>query len=311
MQSDYTFSGHETFSLRISWLPKSVAAIEKGLDVFKDIRNGMAVLGLGKNMIKSLDFWTMACGLATKIEGQLTLTPFAIQTLSQETGADPFLESNHTLWLLHWHLCQGWETEDKRRKMPYAWKYFGSDLTNDEISASEALYAFKQVQTRSGKELSEITLRQHFEIFSKTYLQTVSTGRVTPEDALDSPLTTLGLLKKAGDRRLPDGKREPIFLVDNGPKPSLSDEVIRYATHSWWHVHRREENSATLRELATNPQSPGKVFHLPEVTVFEIIKRLAKKYPDEIELQESQNQRIVVRKSSPTEKNILTQIYAR
>ena len=90
MNPDFSFSGHETFSLRISWLPKAVAAIESQTEVFSDVRNGMAVLGLGKNMIKSLDFWVQACGLAQKGDGGFSLTPLARHTLSRETGADPY-----------------------------------------------------------------------------------------------------------------------------------------------------------------------------------------------------------------------------
>lgn len=311
MQIDYTFSGHETFPLRISWLPKSVAAIEKKLDVFKDVRNGMAVLGLGKNMIQSLDFWTQACGLATKNEEGYILNSFAISVLSRKGGKDPFLETPHTLWLLHWHLCQGWVTEEGRRKLPYAWYYFSSGLTNDEISASEAVEEFKKVPTRSGKELSEVTLRQHFEIFARTYLLSPSLGRITPEDGLDSPLTSLGLLRKAGDRRTSNGKREPVFLVDKAPKPSLSDEVIRFALHSWWNIHHHRESSATIREVALNAQSPGMVFQLPETTVFEAVKRLASKYPKELQIRESQNQRILTRERTPRSETLLTSIFAK
>jgi hypothetical protein len=312
MSLDFTFSGHETFPLRISWLPKAVSAIEAGHDVFGDVRNGMAKLGLGKNMIKSLEFWVQACGLATKSGRTFTLNPLAKHSLSRSTGADPFLERFQTLWLLHWHLCQGWQVDGKSRKTPYAWKYFSSELTNDETSPSEALESFKKVHTRANKTLSDVTLLQHYDIFVKTYVQsTSSAARATPEDALDSPLTSLGLLKRAGERRLANGKRENVYLVDNGAKPSITDELIRYATHSWWDLHHGSESSATMREIASSDQSPGKVFHLPEISIYEAIKHLSLKYPKEFQLRESQNQRIVTRSDRPSDQILLNSVYSK
>ena len=195
--------------------------------------------------------------------------------------------------------------------MPYAWRYFSSDLTNDETSPSDALANFRQVPKRGSKALSDVTLLQHYDIFIKTYLQSSSTSvRATPEDALDSPLTSLGLLKRAGERRLANGKRENVYLVDNGAKPGVTDELLRYTTHHWWDIHHGAENSATIREIALSDQSPGKVFHLPEISLYESIKRISRKYPSEFQMRDTQNQRIVTRKERPTDEILLTSIYS-
>ncbi|MGB6219631.1 DUF4007 family protein, partial [Haloferula sp.] len=133
---DFSYTGHESFPLRISWLPKAVAALEAGIDPFKDPRVGMTHLGLGKNMIQSLAYWVVVTGLAKKTAEGLEITNFAEQTLSRETGKDKFLENTQTLWLLHWNLCQGWK-EEERTRQPYAWYYFVNKLTDDELAPSE------------------------------------------------------------------------------------------------------------------------------------------------------------------------------
>ena len=85
---DFSYTGHESFPLRISWLPKAVAALEDDIDPFSDPRVGMTRLGLGKNMIQSLAYWVVVTGLAEKTADGLQLTDFAQQTLSRKTGFD-------------------------------------------------------------------------------------------------------------------------------------------------------------------------------------------------------------------------------
>lgn len=53
---------HETFSIRDGWLEKAINLLEDNPNLFaKD--NGQQILGIGTNMVKSLRYWTDACGL--------------------------------------------------------------------------------------------------------------------------------------------------------------------------------------------------------------------------------------------------------
>lgn len=310
--NSFTFSGHETFSLRISWLPKAVAALEQGARPFNDPREGMIIFGLGKNMVRSLHFWVIATGLVSTLDGRMELTDLAKQTLSREKGLDPFLEDIQTMWLLHWHLCQGWDEGREAVKMPFAWHYFSNLLTSDEISPSEAMEDFKNRPDAIGKQLSPVTLRQHLDIFIKTYVHSSSlSARATPEDALDSPLTSLNLIKKAGERRLPNGKREQVFRVNDSAHKSLSVETFRYCLHQWWNLHRESEHTATLREISLSAYSPGKCLKIPESAAYSMMQTLASQYPKEFQLRDSQSQRVITRKLVPKSNDLLKSIYAR
>ena len=44
---NFRFSGHQTFPLRIAWLPKAVVEINKGKDPLTNIDEGIISLGLG------------------------------------------------------------------------------------------------------------------------------------------------------------------------------------------------------------------------------------------------------------------------
>jgi hypothetical protein len=313
---EYLYSGHETFSLRISWLPKAVGALENkekvGEDPFSNPRVGMTTLGLGKNMVQSLHFWAVATGLATKTEDGLALTDFAKLVFSRKKkGYDTFLEKNHTLWLIHWNLCQGWKEEETRRR-PYAWQFFANELNQDEITATEAIDHFNAATASSGKALSRVTLQQHFDVFTKTYVEGETAGqRTSPEEALDSPLTTLGLIKASGDRKLPSGKRETVYRINNRPKNSLSADTFRLCLHQWWDSSHSNEQFLTVRQVATSIDSPGRCFRLPETVVHKTLEQLAKTYPREFALVESQNQRAVRRKStSPEIQSLLEAVYS-
>jgi hypothetical protein len=301
---DFSYTGHESFPLRISWLPKAVAALEAGIDPFTDPREGMTRLGLGKNMIQSLNYWVVVTGLARKTDDGLRLTNFAEHTLARGSGHDPFLENTQTLWLLHWNLCQGW-TEEGRSRRPYAWHYFANLLTEDDFVPSTTIerYTAGPLSRSTGKELSCATLRQHFEIFVKTYVAGTAKGaRSTPEDALDSPLTTLGLIRESGDQRMLSGKREPIYRVSNAAKPTILAETFRHCLHEWWTTNHPDEQTLTIRQVTTDDNSPGRCFRLPESAVHETLKNLTTAFPKEFQISESRQQRTVSRfvKSRPT-----------
>ncbi len=308
---DFSYTGHESFPLRISWLPKAVAAIEAQIDPFSDPRVGMTCLGLGKNMIQSLAYWVVATGLAEKSTDGLRLSSFAELTLSPKTGFDPFLESTQTLWLLHWNLCQGWREDDRHRR-PYAWHYFANLLTDDEIEPSSTIerYTAGPRSRSTGKDLSFATLRQHFEIFVKTYVAGTAKGvRSTPEDSLDSPLTTLGLIKESGDRKMPNGKRETVYRVNNAPKPTISLETFRHCLHQWWNSSRPGDDTLSLRQVTIEDNSPGRCFRLPEAAVHEMMTALANSFPKEFLISESRQQRTVTRQLKPRSTTSLKAIY--
>lgn len=62
----FRFGGHQSFALRIAWLPKAVAAIEAGVDPLSDPLVGVVELGLGKNMVEALRCWIDAFGVARR-----------------------------------------------------------------------------------------------------------------------------------------------------------------------------------------------------------------------------------------------------
>ena len=57
-----SFSGHETFPFRYTWLKKGVDAVMDDPAVFTSDRSTIT-LGVGKNMVRSIRHWCNAAGL--------------------------------------------------------------------------------------------------------------------------------------------------------------------------------------------------------------------------------------------------------
>ncbi len=97
-EKTYRISGHETFPCRYTWLPKAVRGLHENPKLFSDEEDAMVTLGVGKNMVRSIRFWTQAAGMAAlgMKGGGHVLTQLG-SILLGERGLDPFLEDIRTL----------------------------------------------------------------------------------------------------------------------------------------------------------------------------------------------------------------------
>src|SRR5689334_14834769 len=106
----HVFSGHESFPLRFTWLIKAVRACEREQerDLFSR-PDAVVLLGVGKNMVRSIRSWGLSTGMLEPEEavGRSTrLRPTALGSmLFGEQGLDPYMEDPGTTWLIHWALA--------------------------------------------------------------------------------------------------------------------------------------------------------------------------------------------------------------
>ena len=112
----YKFSGHQTFAFRYGWLEKGVSGVQKHSDIFtRD--DALVLLGVGKNMVASIRHWCQVTQLIEtdpNIKGntgrQFRVTDIG-QRLLLDSGWDPFLEDDASLWLIHWLLVSNQRSE--------------------------------------------------------------------------------------------------------------------------------------------------------------------------------------------------------
>jgi hypothetical protein len=273
------FAGHETFPLRYGWLKKSfdaVAAAEAAgqtdtRSIFTDDA-AIANFGVGKNMVTSMRHWSLASGILqisndddlSSSGGQLQ--PTALGRLLFGESGDPYLERPASLWLLQWHLAA-----TPGRATTWYWAF-------NELN--EPTFTRDVVRTRLGRRCDELrddgrlktsritesTLKSDVLCFIRTYA-VKSDGRSTQEDALECPLTELGLVQSVDIGSA--------FQFRRGPKSTLPDEVFLYGLLRFWRGLYPTRREFTVEAVTHEPGSPGRVFLLDEETVAERLARLS------------------------------------
>jgi len=255
---DYRFSGHETFPCRYAWLPKAYAALTQNSHLFANEEEAMIELGVGKNMVKAIRLWVDATGVAVAGKaGRYTVTDFG-KAIFSPRGFDPFLEDVRTLWLLHWQLSTN------ARQPLFAWHFLLSQWQHPEIGREQVLEAFTKEAHRLGRELSRVTLEQHFDTFLHSYVPTRSRKGDVQEDNLDCPLVELELIQKIGERTIQLGGREAIYAFRREEKPDLPAALFAYCVGDFWTKWHSSERTLAFRDISVAPGSPGQVFKLPE-----------------------------------------------
>ncbi|MBI2918283.1 MAG: DUF4007 family protein [Chloroflexi bacterium] len=260
-----TFSGHESFPFRYTWLTKGVVGCAGEHTIFQS-QHAMVTLGVGKNMVQSIRYWCLAARVIREDgngrDGQpkvLRPTELGARLFLGEEKWDPYLEDTGTLWLLHWLLATH---REKATTIYYAF----NEHNNPEIRREELQHALATVAAGiPSVRASQNTLRRDVEIFLRTYSRTRAMSEKTLEDSLDCPLVELGLLYETGDGH---------YSFARGPKDTLPDAMLIYALNQYarWKPGQR---TFRFEELAYRPLGPGRVFKLDEPALAERLERLA------------------------------------
>lgn len=254
-----SFSGHETFAFRYTWLKKGVDGLAANPDIFRSER-AIIDFGVGKNMVASIRHWGLATRVFQEFETMpgsrvkpLSVSDFGHRMFADPDGWDPFLEDDATLWLLHWNLATN-------RRRATTW-YWGFNLLREQEFSRDSLAENleRQVAMWGWGKVSASTLKSDLSCFLRTYTPGRRGANSTPEDTLDCPLAGLGLIVPAEDAT----KR---LRFNNKPKATLPPEVFCVALLSFWAARHAEQGTLSLREIVHGEAGPGRIFRLDEDT---------------------------------------------
>jgi hypothetical protein len=300
----FRFSGHETFPCRYAWLPKAVSNLNRDPQLFADEDTAMVELGVGKNMVKAIRFWTDASGVAlSRNQAGMEVSPLGHAIFGTD-GYDPYMEDIQTLWLLHWMLSSA------NDEPLFAWHHLLNFWHRPDFSRTEALQTFDREAQLLGKKLSLVTLDHHFTTFLHTYLPTRGGKGDILEDNLDCPLTELNFITKIGDRSMADsGRRESIYAFRVEEKVEISAELFVYCLADYWQKRHPSETTLSFRDVAVGVSSPGQVFKLPEVAVRDRLEDIEKASGGAFQFRESSALPQLVRRSVPSANALLARIY--
>ena len=289
--SNLKFSGHDTFHCRQQWLMKGIELIDnKSLNGFQDLESSILNLGVGKNMVQSIQYWLRAFGL---VDEEKKLTEIARLIFSEKNGYDRYLEDEGTLWLLQYLIC----------KTEYAsiYKLIFSDYLKERISNEfderQILNFIKlKISESSTRETSENTLSSDFKVFIQSYFAGVRNSK-SLEDDFNSPLIELNLVSSIS--------RENGIITYKLNKENRIDFPIEIFGYCLFHEYGN--NSAI--DFKQIRETLGSYFVLTNEGLEVIIERLCLNYSEFVFNDNAGVRQIQLRANSENFKLLLLQNY--
>ncbi len=251
------FGRHETFHPRYAWLKKAYDAIKGDPGAFR--RNDSIVkLGVGKNMVNSIKFWSLAFKVTEATKDGLATTKYG-DAIFGESGIDPYLERPETLWLLHWMLLS------RPCRVPVWWIIL-NDMASVRIKVSYLHHAVPQKVYASSEfdGPSENSIKRDISVF--THMYTTKQDRLTPEEYLDCPFRNMGLVMHEGE----------YVRFAYGRKPGLTQEAVAFACADFAAKAGLTGRSVSAAALATGAGGVGNTFRLNERDLAESLEAASK-----------------------------------
>ena len=252
--------GNESFNFREGWIRKGVRCISKYPMLFSrdDV---MEQLGVGSKMVKSIKYWLLATHICVERytnsgrSRELELTEDYGQIINRY---DPYLDDVFTLFTLHYQIV-------KNDALCIAWNLFfneydGVDFTKEDMVSVCGALLNKRLE--EGCTFSESLFSDDCASVLRMYLN--SSEAEHPEESLQCPLSSLGLLAKS--------TRSKNSYIKTAPaKDQLDKLAVLYVI-----VSNLPEGKQSIRinELVTSENNIGRVFNLNRVKVNEYLDQL-------------------------------------
>lgn len=262
--SDFKFSGHDTFHCRQQWLSKGIKLIDnEGYTVLNRPEIAISKLGVGKNMVQSIQHWLKAFGL---INDKHEILEIANKLFLDDFKFDPYLEDEGTLWLLQYQIC----------KTNYAsifnlifTEYF-NDKVSLEFSESQIIqFIEKKIRDNNVREVSVKTLCSDYKVFVKSYA-TPTKSLKTIEDDFNSPLLELNLISQLNSK---NSNGETIYRINKEVRNNIPVAILAYCLLDYL----SERNDISHDEIRN---TFGSYFCLSTDGLDNLIEELCIEYPE-------------------------------
>ena len=265
-----TFGRHESFSLRYGWLTKGYNAFVAG-ETFGD--DATVTLGVGRNMVNAIKYWLKACQITNEQGTETTAIGNAI--FDAETGFDPYLEDEATIWLLHWLLAS-----NPTQSTAIYWffnKFHKREFTSEEVQTAIADFSKEYLEGKT----SETTIKGDAQLVLKMYsVKNVVKKNDAIEDLLDSPLSLLKLIACGVDDKVFHSKPER--------REQLPLNILAYAVTQF--IKQRELTEIPLEDLMyakDDHVAPGAIFRLTESDLMAKLEKIVNLVPGQLHISET------------------------
>ena len=293
-----SFSGHQTFPFRYTWLKKGVDAVTENQAIFSS-KNASVTLGVGKNMVSSIRHWCQVSGLIKTYpheRGRFVATDLGKAIFNNNNGFDPYLDDPATLWLIHWKI-----TTNINQATAWYWAFnvFRENQFTPDILKKQ-LPEWAQQQKTSTRPASESTLQRDIQCFIRTYCHSRHTTAVL-EESFDCPLVELNLIAE-----LPKSDR---YEFQRGEKETLPAQVFAATLVAFWAVRFSERDALPFSELMYEELSPGRIFRLDEDTMTVYLETLSELTNNALQYDETTGLKQVYRRKDLNPMELLENYY--
>jgi len=252
------FGQHQSFYFRPSWINKGLTHVDQNSRFFYE-KNHFEVLGLGKNMAKSLRHWLIATNVIEEQKGKQTVHA------STDLGNIVFRYDRHlqhglTLGMLHYNLVTN-------KDIATTWYWFFNEYRESVFDRERLMKSLeKWVEVNGLKSVSENTLKRDIDCLLNMY-SLKDYKQLTPEDVISCPLENLEMVSKS---------------VNNYYTKSFADvEEIRDILFMSLLIYSEKHGQTefAVEELAEAPELWGKVFNLSRSAIVEYVTQMTEDYP--------------------------------
>ena len=257
------FSGHETFPIREGWLHKGLKLLAHEPELFltDEVSD---VLGIGRNMAKSLKHWLQATGLAeqTGADEKSSKASLRMTKLGELIwDRDRFFMEVGTWWILHINLI-------RERDVASTWHWFFNKFNHDRFDRAVCLESLRRyIDSEQKRVPSASTIQRDLGCMLFSYARSIPPANEDPEDGADCPFRELGLLNYY--------KNSGQYQVHQGVK-DVPLEVFCYSMSIAFSESLRRTKVSDIRLHAATRQAagPGRAFCLTGESLFETVSRL-------------------------------------
>jgi len=266
------FGRHETFALRYSWLTKGYQEVSKNSSIFSS-DEATVVLGVGKNMVNAIRYWLQAAQLIVPGKSGFNTTPLGDDIFGKK-GFDRYLEDEATIWLVHWLIASNPE-------LATGWYWFFNKFHKPEFTSQEAATALLDFAKQNiQSKFSATTVKQDLAIVLRMYARSKGNTRTPIEEALDSPLSLLGLITQA-----PGGRT---YYSRTLEREALPISIFGFAVAQLFEAMNVSELPIEdLMYAKSGYPAPGAVFRLTENAMITKLEKLIHQMPGIFEIRET------------------------
>lgn len=216
--------------------------------------DAVATLGVGKNMVASIRYWSRVFGLSIND----TSTRFAHSIFDTKSGYDPYLEDEGTLWLLHYFLIT------KKIASLYHLTFLDFQREKKEFNRSQLLsFVRRKCNVPEQKNVyNENTVKKDIGVLLHNY---VSPLEFRSNEDFSAIFLDLGLINALGADRYSFSDTEPSHI---------HPDILLYTLLDY----KGKDNTISLDGM----QEIALIFGLSLTNLIELLREVVAQHPEDL-----------------------------